>query len=81
MCLAQARAIKQLVTAILPDLTVWLDVDDMPEHGIDKLEDIVGQTQLVLVFLSGTPGDAGGASDYFSSRCIRLLDLCRPLEK
>ena len=66
----QARSIKALLTGLLRELVVWLDVDDLDD--ISKLEQLVDTTDALLVFLSGSiiEDDAGTfveVSDYYRS--------------
>jgi hypothetical protein len=71
----QARAIKAQLTALIPGLRVFLDIDDLSD--ISALEQLIDATDVIIVFLSGSapPGDAGGErSDYMrSANCMREL--------
>lgn len=69
----QARTIKSQLTALVTDLRVFLDVDDLNE--VDALEKLIDATDTVIIFLSGLTLKNGAAcSDYMTSRnCLREL--------
>ena len=76
----QARAIKAQLTAMLPGLRVFLDVDNL--DSISKLEDYIDSTDAVIVFLAGTTIDGAERSDYMrSGNCVRELRRAVEMKK
>ena len=69
----QARALKSVLTGLVPDLRVFLDVDDLTD--VSELEAFVRASETIIVFLSGSRRTDGSArSDYMgSTNCIREL--------
>lgn len=68
----QARAIKSQLTALVPDMRCFLDVDDLT--SIESLEALVGASDALLIFLSGSVDGGTERSDYMrSANCLREL--------
>ena len=69
----QARALKSSLTALVPDLRCFLDVDDLSDLG--SLEALVDASDVAICFLSGsTRADGTERSDYMlSDNCLREL--------
>ena len=74
----QARAIKAQLTALVPNLQIFLDVDDLTDIG--ALEALIDATDVIVVFLAGSIVDGVERSDYMrSTNCLR--ELRRAVEK
>ena len=59
----QVAVIKRQLQLLMPGIVVFLDVDDL--EGIDKLEEYIGASALIMFFLS---------KNYFNSRnCLREI--------
>ena len=69
----QARALKSQLTALVPDVRCFLDVDDLTDIG--SLEELVDATDTIIVFLAGAfDADGSARSDYMrSANCVREL--------
>jgi len=67
----QMRIVKQRLLEMIPDLSVFLDVDDLEEIG--ELEGYVNRTSIILVYCS---------KGYFTSKnCMRELVASTTLQK
>ena len=69
----QARVMKSQLTALVPDLRVFLDVDDLNDIG--SLEALIDATDTIIIFLSGsTLANGAACSDYMMrTNCKREL--------